>query len=115
MGSIGRSGGEGGSIRLPDALMQPIASADVVAAMARIALGRPMNGIVEVAGPERVRMAEIVQRYLAAIRDSRQVVADRQAPYFGVELDDGSLVSGPLAWIGATPFESWLAQVRPAT
>jgi uncharacterized protein YbjT (DUF2867 family) len=112
MGGIAHSGTEGGSIRLPNALMQPIASGDVAAALAGVALGPPANGIVEIAGPERVRMADAVQRYLAMIQDARPVVADDGARYFGVRLDDRSLVPAPDARLGATRFESWLGQLR---
>jgi uncharacterized protein YbjT (DUF2867 family) len=73
--AFAQSGTEGQTIRLSPALMQPIASDDVVAAMAEVTLSAPINGTVEVAGPERVRLSEIVQRYLTAMKDPRQVVA----------------------------------------
>jgi len=76
--------------------------------MTEVALGTPANGIVEVAGPERVRMAELVQAFLNAKHDARKVVADTHARYFGVELNDQSLVPGDTARIAATRFEDWL-------
>jgi len=111
MGGIAQSGTDGAAVRLPNALMQPIASGDVAEALAQVALAPPANGIVEIAGPERVRMADGVKRYLAAIRDPRTVVADDGAPYFGVRLDDGSLVPAASARLGVTHYESWLAQL----
>jgi uncharacterized protein YbjT (DUF2867 family) len=92
--------------------MQPIASDDVVAAMADVVLSAPVNGTVEIAGPERVRMSEIVQRYLQEMDDSRTVVADPKALYFGALLNDESLVPAAGARIGPTRFESWLGQQR---
>jgi uncharacterized protein YbjT (DUF2867 family) len=110
MGGIAQSGTEGQTIRLSPALMQPIASDDVVVAMTDVTLSAPINGTVEVAGPERVPLSEIVQRYLAAMKDPRQVVADNHAGYFGVELNDESLVPGDNPRVGAIRFETWLSQ-----
>jgi uncharacterized protein YbjT (DUF2867 family) len=110
MGAIAQSAAQGQAIRLSTASMQPIASDDVAAAVADVALAPPVNGTIEIAGPERVSMATIVQRYLAAMNDARRVEADVHAPYFGVELDDRSLVPRGTARIGPTRFESWLAQ-----
>lgn len=110
MGGIAHSGTEGGSVRLPTAWMQPIASDDVAAALTEVTLSEPKNGIVEIAGPEPVRMADAVTKYLAAIKDARTVTPDDDAPYFGVKLDDRSLMPGASARIGAIRFESWLAQ-----
>ena len=110
MSGIAQSGTEGQTIRLSPALMQPIASDDVVAAMTDVTLSAPINGTVEVAGPERVPLSEIVQRYLAAMKDPRQVVADNHAGYFGVELNDESLVPGDNPRVGAIRFETWLSQ-----
>jgi uncharacterized protein YbjT (DUF2867 family) len=90
--------------------MQPIASDDVVAALVDVVLSAPLGGTLEIAGPERVRMSAIVQRYLHAMGDSRTVVADPKTPYFGVELNDESLVPADGARIGAIRFESWLSQ-----
>ena len=108
MGGIANSAGEGDTVRLSPALIQPIASDDVVAVLARVTLSQPVNGTVEVAGPERVRLAEIVQRYLTAMNDPRQVVADEHARYFGVELDDQMLLPADKASIGASRYDAWL-------
>ena len=112
MGSIAKSAEKGKAIHLSPALMQPIASDDVAAALADIALSAPLGGTVEIAGPERVRMTAIVQRYLQHIGDPRTVVADPEALYFGVEVDDDSLVPAEGARTGAIRFETWLAQQR---
>ncbi|HEY9063768.1 MAG TPA: SDR family oxidoreductase [Burkholderiaceae bacterium] len=114
-GAIAQSGAKGDAIHLSDALMQPISSDDVVAAVADAALAAPVNGTVEVAGPERLPMATIVRRYLEAVGDPRRVVSDPKALYFGVEVDDQSLVPASGARIGAVRFESWLAQQRKAS
>jgi uncharacterized protein YbjT (DUF2867 family) len=108
MGGIAKSAEEGDSPHLSPALIQPIASDDVVAVLARVTLSQPVNGIVEVAGPERVRLAEIVQRYLTAMNDPRHVVADEHARYFGVELNDQMLLPGDRAHIGASRYDAWL-------
>ncbi len=108
MGGIAQAGTEGETVRLSTALMQPIASEDVADAVADAALGAPVNGIVEVAGPERGRLVDVVQRYMNAKQDGRKVIADAQARYFGVALDDRSLTPGDKARIGATRFDEWL-------
>lgn len=109
LGGIAQSGTQGNEVHLSPALVQPIASADVAAAMADAALGEPVNGTVEIAGPERVGLAALVQRYLTAIGDPRKVVADAQAPYFGVQLDDASLTPGANPRLSGITFETWLA------
>jgi len=108
MRGIAESNTNGTTVRLSPALFQPIASDDVVAVLTDVTLGTPANGIVEVAGPERLRMAELVQTFLNAKHDARKVVADTHARYFGVELNDQSLVPGDTARIAATRFEDWL-------
>jgi uncharacterized protein YbjT (DUF2867 family) len=109
LGGIAQSGTEGQTVRLSPAMVQPIASDDVAAAMADVALGAPVNGTVEIAGPERVGLAALVARYLKATGDPRTVVADAKAPYFGVELDDRSLTPGDHARLGTLGFDAWLA------
>jgi uncharacterized protein YbjT (DUF2867 family) len=98
----------GSSVRVPDALFQPILSADVVAALADITLGPPLNGIVEIGGPQRYRMNDLVRRVLQAGGDKREVVADDDARYFGAKINDESLVAGPSARTGSKLFEDWL-------
>jgi uncharacterized protein YbjT (DUF2867 family) len=100
------------TVRLSPALFQPIASDDVVAALADVVMGPPVLGIVEVAGPERIGMAQMVERYLVAIGDSRKVVADANVRYFGTEWDDGSLTPGENPRIGAKSFEQWLSESK---
>jgi uncharacterized protein YbjT (DUF2867 family) len=90
--------------------VQPIASDDVAAAMADVTLGKPVNGTIEIAGPERVRLNELVGRYLKATNDPREVVTDVHARYFGAELNDQSLVPGDNPRIGAIRFEDWFSQ-----
>lgn len=108
MGGIAQAGTEGDTVRLSTALMQPIASEDVADAVAEAALGAPVHGIVEVAGPERVRLVDVVQRFMNAKQDGRKVIADAQARYFGVVLDDQSLMPGSTPRVGPTRFEEWL-------
>jgi uncharacterized protein YbjT (DUF2867 family) len=103
------SGATGDTIRLSSAQFQPIASDDVVAALAEIVLGPALNGMAEVAGPERVAMDVLARRFLTASGDHRSVIGDRHTPYFGTELNDDSLTAGPQAQIGPTTFEAWFA------
>jgi uncharacterized protein YbjT (DUF2867 family) len=107
-GIVAQSETDGQTIRLTSALVQPIASDDVAAAVADATLGAPVNGTVEVAGPERVPLAELVQRFLSAKQDARKVITDIHSRYFGAELNDQSLVPGDNARIGPTSFEAWL-------
>jgi uncharacterized protein YbjT (DUF2867 family) len=88
--------------------VQPVVSDDVAAALADVTLGAPVNGTVELAGPERVRLDELVRRFLSANQDARQVVADVHARYFGAELNDQSLTPGDNPRIAPTRFEDWL-------
>lgn len=108
VGGIAQSSSNGQSIRLSSVLMQPIVSDDVAAAVADVALSKPLNGIVELAGPEQIRMDDLVRRFLAATQDTRQVVTDQQAGYFGTPVDDQSLVPGPNPRLGKTTFGEWL-------
>lgn len=98
------------TVYLPSALFQPIASDDVVAALADVTVSPPVNGIVEVAGPERVGMADLVKRFLNETGDTREVVADANARYFGTTLDDQSLTPSSNARIGLQNFEMWFSK-----
>jgi uncharacterized protein YbjT (DUF2867 family) len=109
-GGIAQSGAEGQIVRMPAAMFQPMAADDVAAALAVVAVGPPLNGMLEIAGPERKSMAELVQRFLSAKGDSRQVVADAQARYFGLVVNDRSLTPDEGARLGATRLEDWLRQ-----
>ncbi|WP_077036762.1 SDR family oxidoreductase [Pelomonas sp. KK5] len=110
LAAIAGDGTTGGSPRVSSALFQPMAAADVALFLAGVVARAPCNGIVEVGGPERLPMAEAVQRALDAHGDARRVVADAQAPYFGSVLDDGSLVTAADAPVGATTLDAWLAR-----
>ncbi|SHM14576.1 SDR family oxidoreductase [Chitinophaga sp. CF418] len=109
LGSIAASGAKGEAIHLSPAAIQPIASDDVAAAVTDVAVGAPLNGIIEIAGPERVGLSTLVGRYLNKMGDSRAIVADAHALYFGAELNDQSLVPGPDPRIGKIDFETWFA------
>jgi uncharacterized protein YbjT (DUF2867 family) len=100
----------GDKVHLPTALIQPMASDDVAAAVGRVAVGDPVNGIREVGGPEQFRLDELVRRYLAARNDPREVVADEQARYYGALLSERTLVPEPDAQLGEITFDEWLAQ-----
>lgn len=110
VGAIAQSATDGQTVRLPPALMQPIVSDDVAAALADIAVEKPVNGTVELAGPEPIRMDELVRRYLSVNRDAREVTTDVHARYFGIELNDQSLTPGDSPRIGPTRFEDWLSE-----
>jgi uncharacterized protein YbjT (DUF2867 family) len=101
---------EGDVVRLPPVLIQPIAAAEVAAAVVSVALGAPLNGVVEVAGPEQVRFDALIQQGLSARNDPRKVVTDPHARYFGTELDERSLVAGGGARLGKVRFADWLSQ-----
>ncbi|HVJ37445.1 MAG TPA: SDR family oxidoreductase [Stenotrophomonas sp.] len=108
--SIIQSGRSGDVVRLPAALVQPIAAEDVAEAVARLALQPPANGIVEIAGPERASMAELARRYLEATGEVPEVVADADTPYFGARLQQDTLVPAETAWTGRVDFAQWLQQ-----
>jgi uncharacterized protein YbjT (DUF2867 family) len=113
LGGIAESGVAGDTIRLPTAPMQPLAADDVAAALADVAVATPLNGMAELAGPEALPMAEFVGRFLAASGDTRTVVADPQARYFGTTLDDRGLTPGANPRIGPTRFEAWIGRTAP--
>jgi uncharacterized protein YbjT (DUF2867 family) len=100
---------EGTIVRVPNANLQPIAAVDVAAAVTEVALADPLNGIMEIAGPEKIKFAVLVRDVLAADKDLRTVVAEDRARYFGTELNDESITAGPDARLGATTFAEWLA------
>src|SRR5499426_232923 len=101
---------DGNRVLLSPALIQPIAADDVASAVGKVAVGSPVNGVVEVGGPEQFRLDELVQRYLAARKDPREVVADPHARYYGVELSERTLVPGDDAQLGETRFADWLSR-----
>jgi uncharacterized protein YbjT (DUF2867 family) len=109
IGRIADSSANDDGIRLAPVLVQPESAGDVAAALADVALSDPVNGIVELAGPEQFRLDELARRVLVANDDPRPVTADVHARYFGAELDDHSLTPGSDARIAPTRFEDWLS------
>src|SRR4029077_14410197 len=106
--SIAAAATEGDTVRLPPVFIQPMAARARRSAVARIAVGTPVNGTVEVAGPERFRLDELIRRGLDAQYDPREVVADPEARYFGAKLSELTLVPGEGARLGETRFDDWL-------
>jgi uncharacterized protein YbjT (DUF2867 family) len=110
IGRIADSSTEGDTVHLPPVIVQPEAADDVAAALADVAESPPVNGIVELAGPEVFRFDELARRFLSAKNDPRRVTADVHARYFGAELDEHSLTPGDNPRIGPTLLEDWLSQ-----
>jgi uncharacterized protein YbjT (DUF2867 family) len=108
--SIASAATDGDTVRLAPVLIQPMAAEDVASAVAKVALGKPVNGIVEVAGPEQFRLDAFIREGLGARKDPRKVVADPHARYFGAELGERTLVPWGDARLGATRFQDWLNQ-----
>jgi uncharacterized protein YbjT (DUF2867 family) len=113
IGRIADSSTEGDTVHLPPVLVQPEAADDVAAALADVAESAPVNGVVELAGPEAFRFDELARRVLSAKHDPRRVTADVHARYFGAELDERSLTPADNARIAPTRFEDWLSQSTP--
>src|SRR5688572_990203 len=101
---------DGSTVRLPPVLIQPMAADDVAEAMSRVAVGAPVNGTVEVAGPQQFRFDELIRQGLGARNDPREVVVDPYARYFGAELGERSLIPRDGAQLGEIRFEEWLSQ-----
>jgi uncharacterized protein YbjT (DUF2867 family) len=100
----------GNSVHLPPVLFQPMAAEDVASAVCTVAIGSPLNGTIEIGGPETFRFDELIRKGLSARNDPRQVIADPHAHYFGTELSERSLVPGVDAKLGETRFEDWLSR-----
>ena len=115
MKSIAAAATDGNRVRLAPVFIQPMASDDVASAVGRTAVGTPVNGTVEVAGPERFRLDEFIRRGLSAQNDPREVVADPDARYFGAKLGELTLVPGDDARLGETRFDEWLNQAGTKT
>lgn len=98
----------GNTVRVPPVLIQPMAADDVAMALASVASGPPVNGIVEVAGPEQFRLDDLVRRKLGGRGDPREIVADPSARYFGVVLGERTLLPGDDAALGEIRFADWL-------
>ena len=101
---------DGNTVRVAPVLIQPVAAEDVASALGRISVGSPVNGIVEVAGPQQFRLDELIRRFLRERRDPREVITDPHARYFDVELDERTLLPGDDARLAETRFEDWLSQ-----
>lgn len=110
MGAIAQSGTVGQTARLSPALFQPIAADDVASAVVDVALAAPVNGTIEIAGPERAPIDDLVRRFLSATSDPRAVIADARAGYFGIAVNDRSLTPSDNPRIGVTRFDEWLAR-----
>jgi uncharacterized protein YbjT (DUF2867 family) len=114
VGAIANAGTEGTTVRVSSGLMQPLAADDVASALADVAVKPPLNGTLEVAGPEAMGIDELVRRLFRAKGDSRQVQGDADARYYGAKVDDHSLrPGGAHPRIGATRFEEWLHHGSP--
>jgi uncharacterized protein YbjT (DUF2867 family) len=112
IGAIAESGAVDKRVRLSTASFQPIAADDVAKAVADAALGSPLNGMIEIAGPERQPMSVLIGRYLRYKEDPREIVSDPDAGYFGAHLEDGSLVPGGNPRLGQTRLDDWLRQAQ---
>jgi uncharacterized protein YbjT (DUF2867 family) len=110
VGSIAQSATEGQTVRLPPTLMQPIASDDLAALIADVAVAEPLKGTIEVAGPEPIGLDDLVRKFLSANRDARTVTTDNRAGYFGIQVNDQSLTPGDHPRLGPTRFEDWLSR-----
>jgi uncharacterized protein YbjT (DUF2867 family) len=110
---IAEAATEGNTVRLAHVLIQPIAADDVASAVGQVTLGSPVNGIVEIAGPDQFRLDELIRRVLSAQHDPREVIVDPHARYYGAELSERTLLPADDARIAETHFEDWLSQ--PAT
>jgi uncharacterized protein YbjT (DUF2867 family) len=112
LGGIAQAGTVGDTVHLSPADVQPISSDDIAAVMTETALAKPINGMFEVAGPERVGLADLVQRYLSATNDPRKVVPDAEATYFGLKLNNQSLTPGDNPRLGTTGFDAWFKKTQ---
>jgi uncharacterized protein YbjT (DUF2867 family) len=110
MERIAGDASDGNTVRLPPALIQPMAADDVASALGRVAIGPPLNRTVEIAGPEQFRLNELVRRVLEARNDPREVVIDAHAAFFGISPTERSLLPADDALIGPTRLEDWLNQ-----
>src|SRR5216110_269134 len=108
--AIAQSATQGQTVRLPPVLMQPIASDDVAAVVADVALAEPLNGTFDLAGPEPIRQDDLVRQFLKATGDARTVITDPKALYYGIAVNDQSLTPGDHPRLGPTRFEDWLSR-----
>ena len=114
--SIGDFSTDGNQVRMPPALIQPMAGDDVAGAVARIATRSPVNGTVEIGGPEKFRLDELIRLDLAAHKDPREVITDAQGRYYGIHVTEKALIPGDTAQLGEAHFKDWLRQsTKPAS
>jgi len=111
VGGIAQAATEGQTVRLPPALMQPIVSDDVAAGIVEAALADSLNSTVDLAGPERIRQDDLVRQFLSATGDTRTVITDPKALYFGIAVNDQSLTPGDNPRLGPTRFADWLKRL----
>jgi len=109
-GRIAQEGTVGNEVHISTGTIQPIASDETVAALSDVVINAPLNATVEVGGPVRMPMSEFIRSYLTATEDSRQLIPDEHAPYFGVELNDDSLATGENARLGKIRYEDWFSK-----
>jgi len=109
---IAQSGTQGSTVQLSPILMQPMAADDVAAAVAEAALAEPVNDMIEVAGPDQIRQDELVRQFLSATGDPRKVITGDDARYFGIEVNDQSLVPGANPRLGTIRFQDWLSRSK---
>jgi uncharacterized protein YbjT (DUF2867 family) len=115
VGGIAQEATTGQTVRLSSATLQPIASDDVADAVVEVALGAPANRMIEIAGPEKIRLNELVGQFLRSTSDPREVIADDEARYFGIKLNDQSLTpTGDNPRLGKMRFEDWLSRAKTA-
>jgi len=112
LGAIADLSTEQKCVRLPNVSFQPMAADDVAKGVADAALGAPVNGMIEIAGPERQPMSEMIARYLKATHDPREVTGDPKAPYYGIPVDDRSLVPGGNPQLGTIRLDDWIREPR---
>ncbi len=112
IGGIADFSTEGGTVRVGDGLFQPIAADDIAAILAQIVVAAPLNNSIDIAGPDRAPFAEIITRYLKSVGDARPVVTDRNARYYGGQVEELSLVPLGEARIGRISLDHWLGQAK---
>jgi uncharacterized protein YbjT (DUF2867 family) len=112
VGGIAQAAAEGETVRVPPVLMHPIAADDVAAAVADVALAEPLNGTLDLAGPEPIRQDDLVRQFLKATGDARKIIADPKALYYGIAVNDQSLTPGDHPRLGPTRFKDWLSSSR---
>lgn len=110
-GGLAQFATDGTTVRLSPVLMQPIVSDDVAAALADVALSEPINGTIEIAGPDQIRQDELVRQFLSATGDPRKVITDSGSIYYGIEVNDQSLVPGEKPRLGSMHYKEWLRSI----